>query len=520
MKIQNPKAARRAPQVLAQVFAGAFLGLLPFAALAQEGDAVANVDAAKSAPFRWKVKGNEVLEKQGALLDGFSANAWDGKSSGEVWLEEAPVEGSKAVGLANTEGQAALQLYNWRPYELSGGRTYTFSAQYLTRGAGAGKLTLEGVEGAAFNIESTKGQWKSIQSTFEQKEAAKVTTKLQIYSMGLDNAVFLRSLKIMDAGPIGPQKPTRSIAYNDPAIKYVGRWQDKNGAMEGFWVGGTLKVGFTGTTIQVKLRDAATVVARIDDGPEATFEKAKGTVNLTPVPLAEGSHTLRLYASTGAPMKVTGLLVDENASVRAASALPRLIEFVGDSITDGMGTANYSVLVSDRLGTEHTRIATGAMYLADGKNHNATWMDIRTGIATQYFKTGNIYQSQEPWDFKKYIADAVVINLGQNDHGGEISDAFFTESYVKMMEKIRQNYPDTTILALRPFGGARMAATQNAVKARNEAGDGKVFFVDTTGWIAREDTNDGIHPTVDGNRKIADRLAPLLERVLKGQSPQ
>jgi lysophospholipase L1-like esterase len=73
---------------------------------------------------------------------------------------------------------------------------------------------------------------------------------------------------------------------------------------------------------------------------------------------------------------------------------------------------------------------------------------------------------------------------------------------------------------MRPFSGNRAAPVQAAAKARNDAGDKKVYFVDTAGWVTREDTNDGVHPTKEGHRKIADKLAPMLERVLKGQSPQ
>ncbi|MDQ3813390.1 MAG: GDSL-type esterase/lipase family protein [Armatimonadota bacterium] len=119
---------------------------------------------------------------------------------------------------------------------------------------------------------------------------------------------------------------------------------------------------------------------------------------------------------------------------------------------------------------------------------------------------------------------AVLANLGQNDTG-EITIEFFIEQYVAMMEKIRRNYPNAAILVMRPFSGNRAAApqaaaTQAAAKAGNDAGDNKVYFIDTSGWITRADTNDGVHPTVAGHQKIADKLAPLLERVLHDQAPQ
>jgi lysophospholipase L1-like esterase len=736
------------PRSWPKVLAGVLLCLLPSLAFAADGDVIVNVDATKAAPFRYKIKGNETVEKSGSLPSGFSTDLWDEKSSGEVWLDEAPVEGSKTVGLANTEGQRALQMYNWKPFEVPGGRIYTLTAEYLTKGKGAGRLTLEGIKDGAFNIENTGGQWKTIRSIFEQKDAVKLTTKINITSMGLDNAVYLKTLKLVDSDAVVPtrlqipatqikimplgdsitnadgyrtplyqkltaagykvkfvgsnksqsgpalvdsgldaheghggwlidtlpeglkkergatsgiaqhiegwlksadpdvilmmigtndaaaywdwnnvearydslvkkiitQKPnaklilatipqsqnkgypnennmtkdlsakirnvyqkhksaganvslvdmntaldpatdladnlhpnpqgyekmanvwlqgindanttriflpavrTKPIAYNDPAIKYFGRWLDKGTHMESTWDTAYFKVNFTGSTVHVNLQGEGNVIAKIDDLPEAVFDKMSGTVDLAPADLPAGNHTLRLYATKGG-VKIAGLAVGAKAAVSPAKALPKLIEFVGDSITAGMGPANFSTIASDKVGAEHIRLATGAMFLADGKNKLATWMDIKTGIATQYFRTGNIYQTQEPWDFKKYTADAVVINLGQNDTG-EITNEFFIQQYVTMMEKIRHNYPNATILAMRPYSGNRAAPTQAAVKTRNDAGDKKVFFIDTTGWVTRADTNDGVHPTKDGHQKIADKLAPILERILKGQAPQ
>jgi lysophospholipase L1-like esterase len=597
----------------------AALALLPSIAFGADGDVIVDVDPAKIAPFRVKIKGNDVVEKKGDMFQPFSANLWDGKSSGEAWLDEAPVEGSKAIGLANIEGQNALQMYNWKPFEVPGNRKYTLTAEYLTKGSGTGKFGLEGIPGQAFNLENTGGKWKTIKSTFEQKDAAKITTKVNVFSMGIDNPVYIKTLKLVDSGEIpkvqlaiptseikimplgdsitegyleplynklkaagykfkfvgsntsinptltaagtnnyeghggwfidtlpeglkkergansgiaqhiegwmktsnpdvvllmvgandvaawwewskisdrydglvnkiftanpkvklllgtvtpnkaqgypdsnnnaqrlsafireiatkyqvqgkdvtlvdvntaldpaadlrdnlhpnegGYQKiadkwlqglnstytvqavvvPTKSIAYNDPAIKYVGRWMDKGNLMESTWDTAYLKVNFSGTTIKAKLQGEGDMVAKIDNMPEITFSKVSGTVDLSPANLPAGNHTLRLYATKGG-VKIAGLAVDEKAAVSPAKMFPKLIEFVGDSITAGGGTVNFSTLASDKIGAEHIRLATGAMFLADGKNKLATWMDIRTGIATQYFRTGNIYQSQE-----------------------------------------------------------------------------------------------------------------------------
>jgi hypothetical protein len=69
------------------------------------------------------------------------------------------------------EGESALQMYNWKTFDVPGGRIYTLTAEDLTKGKGVGRLTLEGITDVAFNIENTGGQWKTIKSTFEQKDA-------------------------------------------------------------------------------------------------------------------------------------------------------------------------------------------------------------------------------------------------------------------------------------------------------------------------------------------------------------
>lgn len=88
------------------------------------------------------------------------------------------------------------------------------------------------------------------------------------------------------------------------------------------------------------------------------------------------------------------------------------------------------------------------------------------------------------------------------------------------MAKMREKHPGAAISALKVLSNRREAPIRAAVKSRNDAGDTKVYFVDTTGWISREDTNDGVHPTAAGNQRIADKLAPMLEKALKGQAPQ
>jgi lysophospholipase L1-like esterase len=48
------------------------------------------------------------------------------------------------------------------------------------------------------------------------------------------------------------------------------------------------------------------------------------------------------------------------------------------------------------------------------------------------------------------------------------------------------------------------------VNARNAAGDSKVHYINTNGWLTAADYTDGLHPSVSGHIKAARLLQPIL----------
>jgi lysophospholipase L1-like esterase len=154
------------------------------------------------------------------------------------------------------------------------------------------------------------------------------------------------------------------------------------------------------------------------------------------------------------------------------------------------------------LGAEHTQIAQGGACLvatADGC----------VGMETGFLRTG-APSTSPAWDFTRYQPDAVVINLGTNDVGHHVSTVTFQAHYEALLRLIRQKYPQAHIFALQTFKDRYTAQTRAAVNAVRAAGDAKVTFIPTTGWITAADTVDGLHPNDVGHQKIAARLAPLL----------
>jgi lysophospholipase L1-like esterase len=297
-------------------------------------------------------------------------------------------------------------------------------------------------------------------------------------------------------------------------VKFFGRWDTSSST--GYvskWAGAYVKTGFTGRTVKLRQRGAIDFFASIDGGPDVAYTNVSGTVNLTPTALATGNHTLRVSyrpvaGSYHGDAVYQGVVLDSGARTFTPTVSPKIVEFVGDSITVGQLSSKqaltaYGWLVGERLGVEHSQIAQGGACLvatADGC----------VGLSVQFLKTGAEPASPN-WDFARYQARAVVVNLGTNDVGHGVHTPEFQATYVTLLERVRQKYPNAIIFAMGTFRKRFVAQTQNAVTIRNNAGDLNVYFVNTDGWITEAtDTVDNVHPNDQGHRKIADRLAPIL----------
>ncbi|MBX6387163.1 MAG: hydrolase, partial [Microbispora sp.] len=294
---------------------------------------------------------------------------------------------------------------------------------------------------------------------------------------------------------------------SDPNITYVGRWDTTSST--GYvpnWTGAYLVTAFTGTTVKIKQRDAVNMYVSIDGGDDVFYAGVRGTVNLTPAPLPAGTHTLRVSYRSGDTI-FQGLVLDPGASTVPPNLPGKLIEFVGDSITAGyldskLALSAYGWVLGEKLHVRHTQIARAGYCLVAQEGC--------PGQSTQYFKLGSTGDTD--WDFSRYTADAVVINLGTNDIGHHVTGPAFQAAYTAFLAAIRAKYPKAALFAMETFKQRYVAETKAAVAARNAAGDADVYYIDTEGWLTPgADYADGDgHPSDAGHIKIADRLAPII----------
>ncbi|MFG2051685.1 cellulose binding domain-containing protein [Micromonospora sp. NPDC048935] len=324
--------------------------------------------------------------------------------------------------------------------------------------------------------------------------------------------VLAAGLPVLSAqAAVGDGTPT------DSNISFVGRWNKTNAsAYVPYWAGAYLRVGFTGRTVKLRQRNTIQLWASIDGRPFTSFT-GSGTINLTPTALAAGDHTLivsyrQVAGSYTGDAVFQGLTLDSGARTFKPPARPKLVEFVGDSITAGatssqLAVTDYAFKVGERLGYDHTQIAIGGMCLAE--TTDGCWAQ-----STRYWMSSGGQAGTDQWDFSRYTADGVVINLGTNDKSRGVSAASFQATYTTFLTRIRARFPNAKLFAMRTFIGRYAAETEAAVRARNAAGDANVFYVDTTGWLPSGGLSDSVHPNDAGHQAITDRLAPVLSAAL------
>lgn len=312
--------------------------------------------------------------------------------------------------------------------------------------------------------------------------------------------------------------PSPEIPPDHPSLRYIGRWDvtpDRavtvnSGSRLVFRTdGGPITAHFdvAGITAPAHLYisvDGNTSVMHRIERPEIALDIPAGEHNFELVVKDVSEHANRWVPPFEAALIFRGLTGAKLLPPPAPAA--RLIHFYGDSITQGVralglidgpdgtdGTRSYAFLVAAAFGADAHQVGFG-----------------RQGV----IRDGNGKVPPAPnafaWNFAGSPADTgrqpdlVVVNQGSNDGG--FPGAEFQTAYVSYLETIRVAFPDTTILALRPFGGFHAAELQQAAKDH-------VTYVDTTGWLSESDYCDGIHPTVDGHRRAADHLIDAISAI-------
>jgi len=321
------------------------------------------------------------------------------------------------------------------------------------------------------------------------------------------------------------------IPADDPDLQYTGRIDFSNKkAPEFSWAGTSVRTKFTGTSLKVKFNEngAGMYYAFIDgnynSGHVITCDKGEKTYEVV-TGLEDKIHDLLIYKRTDGGKATTAFLgfeLDDGAKLAAPGPGPKLrMEVYGDSISTGLGC--------DRArGKEHSREATDNFFsygAITARNIGAEFRCIsKSGIGLikswwptimpQYYDRAcatSLEGVGEAWDFSKWTADLVVINIFQNDSWTRknTTSEEGVSAYVDFVKKIRGHYPRARIVcalgSMDASKGKWAGFMKQAVKNLNDEGDKDVYS-----YLFKIQTGHR-HPNRGDHEKMAEELTAFIK---------
>ena len=325
-----------------------------------------------------------------------------------------------------------------------------------------------------------------------------------------------------------------TVPANSAEVHLMGRF-DTTDAMAPAcdWAGSEMALRFTGTAVNVKLKEAGNNYYQVVlDGAPTTVIKPTKTESLyaAATDLKPGEHTLQVIKRTEPSQGKTQFLGFELS--QGGKALPwtaqvkHRIEFVGDSITCGYGNEGAKKEEHYLPATQNCYLTFGAM---TARNFEAEYTCIAWSGRTMApkFTMPSIWDltlAKEPkakWDFSKWQADAVVVGLATNEFNKTPpEEKLWVGAYEEFLARVRKAYPEAHIFCSTSpmmYGDkAKLVKTYltEIIEDLNKAGDAKVHLLEIKTQNGNLGYGSDWHPNVKNHEVIAETLTKALVKEL------
>lgn len=189
----------------------------------------------------------------------------------------------------------------------------------------------------------------------------------------------------------------------------------------------------------------------------------------------------------------------------AAGARPQTIIFFGDSITAGYGLENpgdaFPGLIEARI-----------------EGAGLPFRVVNAGLSGETSAGG---LRRVDWILRQ-PCDVFVLGLGGNDGLRGIDPADIQRNLTGILEKVRNKYPDAALVVagmqIFPSMGEDYRRAYEAAFPAVAAVTGAAlipFLLEGVGGVPELNLGDGIHPTPEGHRIVAETVWSVIEPVLK-----
>lgn len=326
------------------------------------------------------------------------------------------------------------------------------------------------------------------------------------------------------------------VSYKDKSVRLTGRWDttDERYA-ETTATGSYIEFAFEGKTavacfdIEGNRFPFLHLWVQLDGGD--MFECPLDAY-LRVMAKTEGRHVCRIIYKGGEEVyrrwyrplhgKVSFKGVDTERPVEIGEDNRKTIEFVGDSITEGVcidmdyfcdGEPQYDADVINRIYQDDV-CATYAWHTAERLDLRPIFMGYgAVGVTKAGMSNVPAAQKSYPFNFDGSpitypSADIIVINHGANDRRRPVDE--YVVKYGELLDVIREMNPNSTIVSLSAFCGAFYEELGEYIAKYNAEHGSDVKYISTNGWISPEP----LHPLRDGHITIADNLVPLLKDIM------
>ncbi len=221
--------------------------------------------------------------------------------------------------------------------------------------------------------------------------------------------------------------------------------------------------------------------------------------------------------------KISFVGIDTDEPLPIGEDTRKIIEFVGDSITEGVlvnadyfgdgGDERYSVGILNRVFQDDST-STYAFLTAEKLNLRPVFMGYGAVGVTKSGQ-GKVPKASVsyPYNFDgspitRENPDFILINHGANDRGNGVK--MYLEDYEALLNVIIKMNPSAKIISLSAFCGAFHTELKEFINTYNEKHNTNIFFIDSFGWVPEEP----LHPLTDGHKIIAEKLCEELKTVI------
>ncbi|MCD7891885.1 MAG: GDSL-type esterase/lipase family protein [Ruminococcus sp.] len=220
------------------------------------------------------------------------------------------------------------------------------------------------------------------------------------------------------------------------------------------------------------------------------------------------------------------------------------IEFIGDSITCGYGVddsnvdgifstcaenamKSFAYLTAELLDADYSMFSASGYGVISGCTHDGM-QNFPERIPpfyeslgfSKFAVDGYVLPQNILWDFSKFVPDAVVINLGTNDHTYCLDNPLhrqeFEDGYLDFLRTVRRCNPHVELFCmLGIMKTALFPQVQNACRRfAAETGDRKIHTLEFECQDGTLGFTMNWHPSEDTHRLAAERAAEFMREYL------